>query len=286
MKKIAAILVLLTIVLTSCNRKEAERLKQENEKLQLTVLQREDDINSMIAILNDIEENLNNVRSREERLLRVTSTPESRTDKVEFIKNEIMAIDELMKKNRENLELLSQRLKTTTGEKQQLEKMITNLNTAVANKDREIQTLIVKLEDLNLQINDLYGTVTELRVDQAEKEVTIDMQDKTIHRGFYMINTIKELRTREILIREGGFLGLGRVDQLADNLDPNQFTMIDIRENSIFPVDAREVTLFSVHPSDSYIIRKSEDGKRVVSFEITQIDEFWKASRFMVLALE
>lgn len=286
MKKIAPLLLLIVVVFSSCNRKEVAQLKQENEKLQITLQQREDDINSMIAILNEIEENLSNVRSREDRLLQISSTPESRTNQVDDIKEEIMAIDELMKKNRENLALLSQRLKTTTGENQQLEKMISNLNTLVESKDSEIQTLIANMEDLNLQINDLYGTVSELQVDKAEKEITIDQQDKELHRGYFLIGMKKELREQGILIRTGGFLGIGKVDQLSDNLDPTQFTRIDVRENTNFPIDAKKISLLTVHPSDSYIIRSSEDGKRVVGFEITRVEEFWKASRYLVISLD
>ncbi|MBE0639757.1 MAG: hypothetical protein IH598_14660 [Bacteroidales bacterium] len=286
MKKIAVALLLMTFVVSSCQRKEVDRLKQENEKLQLTVQQREDDINSMISILNEIEENLTNVRAREERLLKISSTTENKTNKVDDIKQEIMAIDELMRKNRENLELLSQRLKTTTGENQQLEKMIANLNSVVESKDLEIQTLLADMEDMNLQINDLYSTVTDLKVDQAEKEITIDQQDKALHRGYYLIGLRKEMREQGILIRSGGFLGLGKVDKLADNLDPSQFTMIDIRENTVFPIDAEKINLLTVHPSDSYLIRNSEDGKRVTSFEITRVEDFWKASRFLVLSLD
>jgi len=287
MKTKSVFLFLFAILaFSSCNRKELERLKQENEQMQQTLEQRDGDVNNMISILNDIEENLTNIRTREERLVRITSTPESRIGKVEYIQHEIMAIDELMRKNRENLELLTQRLKTTTGEKQQLEKMIANLHTSIANKDREIQTLIANMEQLNVKISDLYGTVSRLEVDKTELEITIELQEREMNQRFYIIGDRKALREQEIIERKGGVLGIGKVDKLADNPDPAQFTAIDLREITIFPFDARKAELLTVHPSDSYIIRPSDDGKRLVSFEITLPEEFWKASKFMVLALD
>jgi uncharacterized protein (DUF3084 family) len=287
MKSKSVILFLFAVLaFSSCNRKEMERLKQENEQMQQTIAQREGDVNNMISVLNDIEENLSNIRSREERLLRITSTPENRTNKVEYIQHEIMAIDELMRKNRENLELLTQRLKTTTGEKQELEKMIANLHTSIANKDREIQTLIANMEQLNVEISNLYGTVSNLEDEKTGLEITIELQEKEMNKRFILIDNIKTLREKGVIVREGGILGIGKVDKLADNPDTSQFTAIDLREITIFPIDARKAELLSVHPSDSYIIRTSEDGKRLVSFEITLPEKFWKASKFMVLALD
>jgi uncharacterized protein (DUF3084 family) len=287
MKTKSVILFLFAILaFSSCNRKELERLKQENEQMQQTLEQRDGDVNNMISILNDIEENLANIHTREERVLRITSTTETRADKVDYIKHEIMAIDELMRKNRENLELLTQRLKTTTGEKQQLEKMIANLHTSIANKDREIQTLIANMEELNVQISDLYGTVSNLEDEKSELGVAIKLQEREMNQRFYIIGDRKALREQEMIVRKGGVLGMGKVDKLTDNPDPAQFTAIDLRENTIFPIDARKAELLTVHPSDSYIIRSSEDGKRLVSFEITLPEEFWKASKFMVLALD
>lgn len=287
MKSKSVILFLFAILaFSSCNRKEMERLKQENEQMQQTLAQRDGDVNNMISILNDIEENLSNIRSREERLLRITSTPESRTDKVEYIQHEIMAIDELMRKNRENLELLTQRLKTTTGEKQQLEKMIANLHTSIANKDREIQTLIANMEQLNVEISNLYGTVSTLEDEKTGLEITIEMQDREMNQRYFLIDNTKALREKGIIVRKGGILGIGKVDKLTDNPDLTEFTAIDLRDKNIFPIDARKAELISVHPSDSYIIRSSEDGKRLTSFEITLPNQFWEASKFMVLALD
>ena len=75
-------------------------------------------------------------------------------------------------------------------------------------------------------------------------------------------------------------------NKLADQLDPFDFNIIDIREQNIFPIEAKKAKLISLHPSDSYIMRKSDDGKKVISFEITRVEEFWKNSKFMVLSLD
>ena len=286
MKKPLILLMLVITILSSCNRKELEKLKQENQNLQTIVEQKDAEINSIITLLNEIEDNLSGIRMREQRILKASSGVENSANQVDNIKSDIMAIDELMKKNKENLDLLSQRLKTVTGEKQQFEKMVNNLNAQVESKDREIQKLVADLEDKDMQINDLYSSVAQLKTEKAEKEQVIDKQDKDLHKGYYLIGNTKELRERGIIIRSGGVLGMGKVDKLSDDLNPADFTLVDIRQAGVFVIDAKNADLLSVHPSDSYIIRKSDDGKQVVSFEITRKDDFWKNSRYMVLALD
>ncbi|NCC73379.1 MAG: hypothetical protein EOM06_08250 [Sphingobacteriia bacterium] len=280
------LMLMIAVILSSCKQKEIEQLMQQNDELQTALEQSESNLNSLLTIINDIDKNLTNIRSREERLLQMSATVEKKENQVDAIKEEIKAIDELMRKNRENLELLSNRLKTTTGEKQQLEKMITNLNKVVESKDQEIQELITDMQDLNLQISDLYGKVSDLQEEKVEKEMVINEQDKALHQGFYRIGDSKELIELGLIVKSGGFLGLGRMEKLAEVFDPAWFNEIDIRETTAFEIDAKKVNLLTVHPSDSYIIRSSEDGKRKISFEITRTDEFWKASKYMVLALD
>jgi chromosome segregation ATPase len=286
MKKLTIYFFMFIAALTSCNQAEIERLNKENETLKAEITQREQDINSMIDVFNNVEENLSRVRTSEERILRYAENVESGSDKIHDIQQEIIAIDELMKKNRENLSLLSERLKTTTGEKNQLERMIANLHSVVDSKDREIVELFKSMQDLNLQIDDLYESLTNLKVEKARQEFTIGMQEKALNRGFCLIASTKELREKGIIERSGGFLGLGKVDKLSDELDLSLFDAIDIREVEIFSVDARKIDVLSSHPGDSYIIRKSDDGKKVVSFEITRQADFWKTTRTLVIATD
>jgi septal ring factor EnvC (AmiA/AmiB activator) len=286
MKNSIICFLICVVAFSSCNQAELEQLKEENHQLRAEIEQREQDISGMIKVFNEIEDNLSNVRTREERILKYSRNAEGSTDKIDDIQGEIIAIDELMKKNRENLSLLGERLKTTTGEKHQLEKMMANLHSVVNSKDREIVELVRSMEDLNLQIEDLYGSITDLKVEKAKQEFTIDMQEKALNRGYYLIASTKKLREMGVIERSGGILGIGRVSKLADDLDLAMFTMVDIREENNFSVDAHKVELLSSHPGDSYILRKSEDDKRFLSLEITRPADFWKTTRTLVIAMD
>ncbi len=286
MKKLFPLFFLIIIMAVSCNNAELEQLRQENEELKARLGQRDADVENFMEVFNDIETNLAEVRNRQESIIRQSGSNETGADRVETVKNDIRAIDELMQKNRENLKNLSEKLKSSKGENKELSRMVLHLQAMVDKKDEEIITLVGQLEDMNYEVQDLYTSISELQLENAEKENLISEQEKTLNTAYYVIGTAKELKKKEVITREGGFIGIGRVEKLSDDFRDGQFQRIDIREKSIFQVDAKKLNLVTTHPSDSYIMRKSEDGKRYISFEITRPEDFWKSSKYMVLVVD
>lgn len=280
-----AFLLVVSALIVSCNQQEIEQLRQENARLKTEVSQKDQQINSIIELLNEIEDNLSAIRTREQRLLKAAKTTESTDNQIDQIKSDISAIDEMMRQNRENLDLLAKQVKNLTGEKSQLEKLISNLNKTIENKDNEIRQLVEQLQQKDVQIADLYQSVTELKRETTEKEKVIRQQDKQLHTAYYIIDDLKNLLDKGIVVKSGGLLGIGKTIKVADQLTPEDFTTIDTREVTSFDINARKIQLFTYHPSDSYIIRKSTDGKIVESFEISRPDEFWKVSKYLVIAL-
>ncbi len=286
MKKLFPLFFLAMISMVSCNNAELEQLRQQNQELQSELDQRNADIQNFMAVFNDIETNLAEVRDRQENIIRQSGNIETGTDRVQSVKNDIRAIDELMQKNRDNLKNLSEKLKSSKGENKELNRMVLHLQAMVDKKDEEIITLVGQLEDMNYEVQNLYTSISELQLENAEQDNLISEQNKTLNTAYYVIGSAKELKKKEVITREGGFIGIGRVEKLSDDFRDGQFQRIDIREKSVFPVDAKKLNLVTTHPSDSYIMRKSEDGKRYTSFEITLPEEFWKSSKYMVLVVD
>lgn len=286
MKKSIFSFITVAFLLFSCNNAELEQLRQENQQLKETVEQRNEDTQNLMQVFNEIEENLAEVRNREDKIIRTTGSSETGADRVEAIKNDIRAINELMNKNRETLKNLSRKLKLSESENQELQRMITNMKAMIDRKDQEILRLVKQLEELNFEVQDLYTSISELKLENAEQESIIDEQIKKMNTAYYVIGTARDLKKKEIITRKGGFIGIGRVEKLRQDFAQDDFTEIDIREKTVFPIDAKKAELVTVHPSDSYIMRKSEDGKHFVSFEITRPEEFWKSSSYMVLVVD
>jgi Txe/YoeB family toxin of Txe-Axe toxin-antitoxin module len=279
------IILLISGIVSSCHNKELEILKKENRQLKNELLQRENDINQFIQVFNDVEDNLAEIRNREKLIVKNSASSEN-TDMVANVKDDIRAIDQLMKQNKERLSSLAERLKSSTGENNQLQRMISNFELMMKNKDREIVDLIEKLENLNYEVQDLYSSVTNLQLANIEKEQTIDRQTREMNKAWYIIASAKQLKSLGIIEKKGGFLGLGKVNTLSGDIDVSNFKEIDLREITVFSLDAKKVSLLSSHPDDAWLIRKDENEKRIVSFEITRPEVFWNTSRSMVLVVD
>jgi chromosome segregation ATPase len=275
------------VLSSSCAHKneEIEQLKKANLELKQKLELRNEEINSFMESFNEIEENLARIRATEKLIVKQTGSGELQGNRVDVVKNDIQAIDDLMKQNRETIRNLSSKLKSTQGENKELSRMIANLEKIVAEKDQEIITLVAQLESLNVEVQNLYTSVTDLKQETTEKTEVINSQDKALNTAYYIIGTEKELKEKEIITTKGGVIGLGKVEKLRQDFPKDLFTEIDIREKNMFTIDAKKVNLLTQHSSDSYLIRKN-DNKRYYSFEITNPTEFWKASKYMVLVLD
>lgn len=285
MKNIFCYLIILLMIVSSCNNAELEQLKKENEELKIVAQQRETEIGNFMQVFNEIEENLSQIRMKEQLIVRRSNSLETGKNKIDAVKNDISAIDELMKKNRKNINNLSEKLKSSRHENKELGKMVMNFQKIINEKDSEIVTLVSKLDELNFEVEGLYTSVADLKKENIEKKQIIKTQEKELHKAFYITGTEKELKEKGIITKAGGFIGIGRVKKLNQDFDKKLFTEIDIREKKIFPVDTKKIKLLMPHPSDSYIIRKN-DKKIYFSFEITRPEEFWKASKYMVLVTD
>ncbi len=84
--------------------------------------------------------------------------------------------------------------------------MINNLNSQVDRKDKEIQKLVADLYDKNLQIHELYSSITQLETEKAEIEEVIDQQDKELHRAYWIIGNSKELKKERNNSKQRWFL--------------------------------------------------------------------------------
>ncbi len=285
MKNNIVFFIALLLLAVSCNQAEIEQLKNENEALKAQLGQRDGDIANFMQAFNEIEENLAQVRLKEKLIVQNSGSNEN-GDRVAAVKGDISAIDKLMQENRENLKNLSEKLKSSAGKNAQLDRLVQNLELMVKDKDREILVMVGRLEDLNFEVQDLYSSVSDLKLENLEQDRIIDLQDEMINAAWYIIATGKELIEKNIIDKEGGIIGIGAVKTLSPDIDPTLFTKIDIREKTSFDLDARKVTLVSNHPADSYIIRRSEDSKRYYSFEIVKADDFWKTTKYMVLSIK
>lgn len=283
MKKIIIILG-FSIALVSCNNKNEEQernpvvdsLSNVNSNLNTKLSEKESALQEFIEAFNEIQENINVIKEKEKIVTNSTQSGDVKS-KEETIKEDIQAIYDLLNKNKMKVASLSKKLKDANIKMESLEKMVANLQAMIDEKDKEIEALKDKIESLNIELSNLQTSYQEL---SQENEV----KTEKLYTAYYAIGSSKELKEKGVITKEGGFIGIGKATKLKDDFNKDYFTKIDITKVTSIPISAKSAKILTTHPSSSYKI--IGDKKHVDRIEITNPDEFWSASKFLVIVTE
>lgn len=282
--KILAAGILLTIGslnFTSCGDKEkeanplADSLQSVNGDLNGKLSEKEAAMQEFISSFNEIQENLNAIKEKE----KIVSSASSQGDvksKEDQIKEDIQAIYDLMSKNKNRISSLSKKLKNSNLRLEGLEKMIENLQNSINLKDNEIADLKTKMEGLNIELSNLTTNYQEV-----EQEVAVKTEE--INTAYYAIGTSKELKEKNVISKEGGFIGLGKTTKVKEDFNKEYFTKVNIEQTASINIGAKKMKIITTHPSGSY---KVVGEKPVEKIEIINAKEFWSASKYLVIIID
>lgn len=286
MKKIL-LFISSVMVFTACHNYQADIDKLEGQKKELVASANYKDstIAAFINDINEIESNLASIEVKQNKVALATANGELKARQIDRIKENITAINDLMKENKEKLASLNKKLKASGLKLGNLEKMVASLNEQIADKDKQLAELNDKVVTLNVTVAQLTDTVTNLTADNTSKQVMIDDQTTKLHTAYYTTGTAKELLEKQVLVKEGGFLGLGKSKVLKDNYNNTALNEIDITKTSTIPIDAKDAQVVTNHPTDSYTIQHAGKEK-ISSLVITDPDKFWKASKVLVVVVD
>lgn len=285
MKKLLMI-AFAAVLATGCHNYKAdvEALQKEKETLINDSKQKNEMINEFVASMNEIETNLSAISEKQASIDMSASNPEMTRSQRERINEEIAAINELMKSNRDKMADLQKKLKRSNSRIGEFEKMVANLNTQIETKDKELAELNTKLNDLNTQVATLNTNVSTLTVQNEEKTKFIDDQTSKLHTAYYTKGTYKELESKNVLTKEGGFLGIGKEQKITNDFNPDAFAKVDITQTKVIPIESKNAKVISTHPTNSYVLEtKEQDKKYVTNLVISDPEQFWKASKYLVV---
>lgn len=283
MKLVGALSVMIALSLfVSCDNnagKEAnpvaDSLAADNSNLKGQLSEKEAAVQEFINAFNDIQANLDEIKQKE----KIVSTSAQGGDvksKEEQIKQDIQSIYELMARNKSRISSLNKKLKTANTKIEGLEKMIATLEAQLNEKDLQIGELTNKIEQLNIELSNLTVNYESL---EQENEV----KTEKLNQAYYVIGTARELKEKGITTKEGGFVGLGKTTNLKKDFNRDYFTKIDVTQTMVIPIGAKKVKILSSHPSNSY---KLVGEKPVEKLEITNAEEFWSVSKYLVMVIE
>jgi len=266
---------------------DVETLNKEKETLVNDSKQKNAMIDEFVASMNEIETNLNSITEKQAAINMSASNPEMTRSQKERINEEIASINELMKTNREKMAELQKKLKRSNARIGEFEKMVASLQQQIESKDKELADLNVKLNDLNTQVATLNTNVTTLTGQNEEKTKIIDDQTSKMHTAYYTKGTYKELESKNVLTKEGGFLGIGKEQKVTNDFNPDAFAKVDITQTKVIPIESKNAKIITTHPTSSYVLEtKEQDKKYVTNLVINDPDQFWKASKYLVVMVQ
>jgi Chromosome segregation ATPases len=278
------------VMLASCGQQasDSQRLKAENDSLRLENAKNSAEINDMLSILNEVESDFQSIRDAEN-YLTIQQQPGAEMSKSnrEQIRQNMQLITETLKKNKEQISNLEERLKKSGVQSAALRKTLERLSAEVEQKTSTIAVLQEDLEKKNIRIQELGERVTNLNEDvenlattTAAQSKKINRQDKALNTAFYCFGTSGELKEQKIL-SGGGLFSKSKVLQPGFNKD--YFVAIDIRDVKEIPLFAGKAKVMSSHPSGSYEFAKDAEGNLV--FKILDEGSFWSIGKYLVIEI-
>jgi len=259
----------------------------ENQKTsfmeQLTA--RDSMINDWLTTFDQIEKNLSMIKEKEKLLtVKSSSNTEVSRNRKEQIMEDIKSINNLIDENKKKIASLSAQLKKSGTTIKGLEEKIATLEATTKQYENDIAELRTTIGTKDLEIGQLNTTMVALNDTLTHKNEKITVQTGKLHQAFLASGTFKDLKAKGLLTKEGGFLGLGRRENLIGDFPDSLFTEIDVTQTKSIPVNSKSAKLITEHPTNSYQLIREGDNK-IASIEIKDPQEFWKISKYAVVEL-
>lgn len=267
-------IALVAFVFSSCveNSKKYQALLAEKQSVEVQKTDLENQYNTAIGIINDVENNLQAIRDAEGILL----VQQEGTQREQIV-SELIQIKETMAANRARLDSLSAVLEKSNKNAANLRYQIKKLQAQIAEKDQMIAELQAQIAQKDNEIAGLNADVANLNnnLNNANAEIERISNEKTAQTNemnvvYYIGATKKELKANGILNRR---------DVLKSNVSTSLFTQADKRELNEVVFNAKKVVVLTSHPVDSYTLVK---GEGIVTLQITNPEMFWSVSRYLV----
>ena len=290
MKQNLVLIIILILSLGSCRQGKIDQMQVTQDSINQAIIRRDSTILDFVASMNEIQENLDSIK-RIQSIVKIQSDSGNELhqgDKARIV-SDIRMINDLLQKNKELIAQLQKQASSSGMKIAELQKAIVNLNRQVEEKNAEIVTLREELQKLNFNVeglNDQIKTAEEKNISQEkvilEKTQAIEEQTTAMNTAWYAFGTKKELVSNGVVEKEGGILGLGRTLQLKEDFNKEFFTQVDIRDLKSIPLFVKKAVLVTTHAAGSYHFTGEDE---IESLDIDNPQEFWKTSKYLVIAI-
>lgn len=251
-------------------------LKSEIEQLRLDNELKDSMINESLTFFNEIQDNLESIGIKRERIQTMSENPEVDTYKKEWILQEIKHINYLREENSRKLGQLQEQLKASGLKLAQLENMIERLQQDVAMKDEQILRLKEDLQRKDVEYTKLFDAY-------QQKQFDLDMTVEDLNAAYYVYGTEKELVANGVIEKKNGFIGIGKKIMMKNDFNQSYFTKMDLRVKKDFVIANEKARIISIHPTAAYKLERNGKTNRLIIFDP---EDFWKVSRYLIIVVD
>lgn len=282
MKKLLLVVGCAALLASCGNKAQNQALKAQNDSLSVALAEREAELDGILGAFNEVQEGFRLINEAENRVDLQSGAIENASAS-QRVKEDIRFISEKLKSNREQIAKLEEQLKNSRYNSAQLKKTFENLKAELETRQQQIATLQSELAAKNIRISELDDAVAgltknvdDLSAENAAKSATVASQDKALNTAWFVFGTKSELKDQKILQK-------GDVLKNAD-FNKDYFTQIDIRTDKEIKLYSKRAELLTTHPVGSYEWVK--DAKGQLELKITNPNEFWSVSRYLVIQVK
>jgi predicted nucleic acid-binding Zn-ribbon protein len=276
---------LLLVLLSSCttettgestNNEEVKRLQNELNALQSDIEEKDALLNESIATFNEIQENVAKISLKEQEIRLRSGDANQTPDQKAWILEELKHINFLREENIRKINNLNKQLKDRDVKITELQTMVNRLADQVQSQEDLIASLQTELADMDREYSKLFDAYLE------QSQLAVETM-KELNKVFYVYGTLDELKQNNVVVQEGGFIGIGKKAAIKDGFNEDYFTAADKHKLTKITVVGKKLRMISDHPSNSFKI-EDKGGSKVI--QITKPNEFWKISKYLVVIVD
>ncbi len=278
------------VLLSSCgfNQSEVRKLREQNDSLMSVTVKERAEFDELLSTLNGVEDGFQQIKDAENYLtVQAQSGQDITLSTRKRLEDDMRMIQQTLQANRQKIAQLEAQYKKSSVRSKQLEQTLTRLSREIEEKSQTIGMLQSELARRDTRIASLSDSlavltneVGDLTTQTTQQEAVLMKQDEALHRAYYVFGTNKELKEEKII--EGRFLKSKRV--LEGDFNKDYFTVIDVRNFSQLPLFAKKAEVLSNMPKDSYDFVRDANGN--VTLVITDRDQFWSLSKYLVISVD
>ena len=288
--KFFKLILISALLFTSCNTETAEdkkllteeegeelaKMRNEMRIMEMEMAEKDSMLNESISTFYEIQENVAKISLKEQEIRLKSGDIAISEDDKQWIIQEIQNINFLREENIRKVNSLNKQLGERDLKIADLQNMVNRLAAQVQSQEDLIASLQEELAVLDREYSKLFDAYME------QAELALETM-KELNKVYYVYGSLEELKNNNVIIQEGGFIGLGKKTAIKDGFNENYFTAIDKHKVNKITVVGKKIRMISDHPSSSYSI-DNKGGTKVIT--IKDAKEFWKISKYLVVVVD